>query len=442
MGLLWVTMVTVFPCVLIGFSWFKAGLSLTQVIACTIAAGCLLMVYALPAAHIGAISGRSYCSLIKGVFGKVGTSIVSFNLIWMFIAWYGLTSLFMAEGLEGLFHIELPLAVLAPLFAVLMAFNNFWGFKGVANFARYFAAPLLIVWVFYTLIKSVGATSPAVLTEPASCSPTLAFTIVANFVIGICVWGNEADYWRHGKAKLTHSGIPMAVALLIGVVIFPTTGWLVAHMTNITEMGPATAFMNNYSFGGIAILGALVLTASYFAANDSNLYGSSSALSQLAKLPHRAAVTLLTICGAIVAAVLSICGGAQALEKVASLNCVIMAMPTVILASEYFIVRKWLDIPFELNKITPDEDLPAIRTPAIAALLVGCCVGIATAGIIPVLEPLHVGLCSFQGWIAGLAVYIPMRWMEQRRDQIDSVILADARAMQPQLAVPVIEERK
>jgi purine-cytosine permease-like protein len=440
MGLLWVTMVTVFPCVLIGFTWFKSGLSLMQVIVGTLVGSALMLVYALPSAHIGAISGRSYCSLIKGVFGRVGNGIVSFNLIWMFIAWYGLTALFMAEGLEGLFHINLPLAVLAPVFAVLMALNNFWGFKGVANFARYFAAPMLLIWVLYTLCKSVSATSPAVIAESGTCSFPLALTIIANFVIGICVWGNEADYWRHGKAKLSHSGIPMSIALLIGVVIFPTTGWLVARMTGITENGAAVAFMNNYSFGGIALIGALVLTASYFAANDSNLYGSSSALAQLSKLPHKISVTILTICGAIVAGVLSSCGGAQALEKVASLNCVIMAMPTVILVSEYFIVRKWLDIPHELDTIVKDENLPAIRFPAIAALVFGSCVGVATAGIIPALEPIHVGLCSFQGWLAGLAVYVPLRWLEHRREMLDNRVLTNARSMHPQLAVRTISD--
>ena len=290
MGLLWVTMVTVFPCVLVGFSWFKSGLSLVQVIACTIIGSLMLLAYSLPAAHIGSVSGRSYCSLIKSVFGKFGNSIVSFNLIWMFIAWYGLAALFLAEGLEGLFQWKLPLAVLAPAFAVAMAFNNFWGFKGVANFARFFAAPMLIVWVFYTLTKVTVATSPAVFSEPSSCSFPLALSMVANFVIGICVWGNEADYWRHGKAKVSHSGVPMSTALLIGVIIFPITGWLVARMTGITENGAATAFMNDYSFGGVALIGAIVLTASYFAANDSNLFGSSSALSSLAKLPHRTSV--------------------------------------------------------------------------------------------------------------------------------------------------------
>ncbi|MBX9666141.1 MAG: cytosine permease [Candidatus Obscuribacterales bacterium] len=438
MGLLWITMVTSFPGVLVGFTWFKQGLSLTQVIVCTII-GCLLMLlYALPAAHIGSVSGQSYCSLVKGVFGTGGNKIVTFNLIWMFIAWYGLCSLFMAEGLEGLFRLPVPILVLAPIFAVVMAFNNFWGFKGVANFARFFAAPLLIVWVLYTFSKTISTIQPTVLTETGSASFPAALTLVTNFVIGFCVWGNEADYWRYGKAKLSNSAVPISTALMLGMFIFPVTGWLVARMTGITETAAATAFMNNYSFGGIAILGAIVLAASYFAANDCNLFGSSSALAQLVTMPHKSAVTILTICGAIVAAILSGCGCAQSLEKVASLNCVIMAMPTVILVAEYFLVRKLFGIKTDFSHVAKDSDLPGFRIPAVVALAVGCSVGIFTAGVIPGLESLHVGICSFQGWVAGLAVYIPLRWLEHRQDVLDNVILGEAsRAMQPQLAMQV-----
>ncbi len=42
MGLLWITMVTAFPSVLIGFQWYKEGLTLSQVIICT-ALSCLVL---------------------------------------------------------------------------------------------------------------------------------------------------------------------------------------------------------------------------------------------------------------------------------------------------------------------------------------------------------------------------------------------------------------
>ena len=440
MGLLWITMVTSFPGVLQGFLWFKSGLSFSQVLVCTVISSLIMLAYAWPASHIGSISGWSYGSLIKSVFGRAGSRIVAFNLIWMFIAWYGLCALFLAEGLEGMFHCTLPLVWVAPVLAVIMAFNNYWGFKGVANFARFFAAPLLIIWVSYCLIKTLNSISPDVLQEPATASFPMALSVVTNFVIGFAVWGNEADYWRYGKPQMRNSGIPISIALMIGMIVFPTTGFLVAHTTGITDYGKATAFMNDYSFGGIAILGALVIAASYFACNDSNLYGSSSALAHLSKMPHKKSVTILTICGAIVAGVLSSCGCAQALEKVASLNCVVMAMPTVLLAAEYFLVRKLLSIRSDFSRVADDEQLPLLKAPAVTALAVGCIVGIACAGVIPALEPLHVGICSLQGWFAGLAVYIPMRWWEHRQEQADSTILAEARNAVQQLVPQAVED--
>ena len=427
MGLLWITMTTFFPGVLVGFLWYKQGLSLSQVLICTTLSCLLMLAYAFPSGHLGALSGHSYGTLIRSVFGKLGNKIVSVNLVWVFIAWYGLCSLFLAENLQGIFHFDVPLVYLAPFLAFAMAFNNFWGFKGVANFARFFAAPLIILWVVYTLIKATGSCPASVWTEAGSCSFPAALTLVANFVIGVCVWGNEADYWRYGKPQKLNTLLPIAFALFVGQMVFPATGWLVARMSGITDYAKATSFMTDYSFGGIAILGGLVLSASYFAANDSNLYGSTNALSHLVNLPHRVGVTLLTIFGAMVAVSLSAIGCAESLEKVASLNCVVLAMPTVIVCTEYFIVHKLLGISLDFTKVTPDENLPTLRRSAIVALVVGCVVGIATAGVLPGFEALHLGICSLQGWLAGMAVYIPLRLLEERSDVVREAIPVDCR---------------
>ena len=114
MGLLWITMVTFFPGVLQGFVWYKEGLSFSQVVCFTILACILMLAYAIPSSYLGAKSGFSYGSLIRSVFGRLGNKIVSVNLVFMFIAWYGLCSLFLAENLEGLYHFKLSLTVLAP----------------------------------------------------------------------------------------------------------------------------------------------------------------------------------------------------------------------------------------------------------------------------------------------------------------------------------------
>ncbi len=425
MGLLWITMVTFFPGVLVGFLWFKEGLSFSQVLGFSILSCLLMLAYAIPSCHLGAKSGWSYGGLIRSVFGRWGNKIVAVNLVLMFIAWYGLCSLFLAENLHGLFHFNISMTLLAPMLAVAMAFNNFWGFKGVANFARYFAAPLLIVWVGYTFVKTIQTVPPEVFTEPGTSSGIAAFALVANFIIGVSVWGNEADYWRYGRQNVGSTLFPVGIALLIGQIVFPTTGWLVGRMTGITDYARATAFMNDYSFGGIAILGALVLSASYFAANDSNLYGSTNALNHLIKMPHRRAVALLTVLGATVAAILSGSGCAQALEKVASLNCVLLAMPTIIVIAEYFIVKNILKLEVDFSSLPGEDELPNFSRPAVYALVAGCMVGTATAGVVPGLEFLHVGICSVQGWLCAIAVYLIFRLRESRLEALAEVAITE-----------------
>lgn len=417
MGLLWITMVTFFPGVLVGFQWFKEGLGLQQVLVCTILACILILIYTIPAAHLAALTGRGYGQLNKQVFGKIGAALINFNLIWMSVVWYGLTALFLAEGLCGLFHFKVSVAMLSGILAVLMALNNFFGFKGIANFARYLAAPILVAWVFYTFTKVVPNCSITVLQEVPSHSFTFAMTTVASFVIGVAVWGNEADYWRYGKAKVANSAAPLIVALLIGQIVFPATGWLVAHMTGITDYAAATEFMSKYSFAGIPVIGALVLCASYFATNDSGLYASSTALENLFSFKHRTAVTILAMLGASVACGLSFCGGAKALESVASISSIVLPTPTVIVLTEWLLSSK---VFFRTKDFLQGRDCLAegkIFDVALITLVIALTFGVVTSGVIPGTAHLHVGICPLQTWILAVAIYVPLRVYRYRREQ-------------------------
>ena len=85
-----------------------------QVVGFTTISSLLMLAYAIPSSFLGAKSGWSYGTLIRSVFGRMGNKIVSINLVLMFIAWYGLCSLFLAENLEGLYHFELSLTILGP----------------------------------------------------------------------------------------------------------------------------------------------------------------------------------------------------------------------------------------------------------------------------------------------------------------------------------------
>lgn len=410
MALLWITMVTIFPCVLVGFEWYKQGFTLTQVLGCTTFSCVILLLYTVPTAQLAARSGKSYALLNKEVFGNVGATLLNLNLLWIFVAFYGLSAMLMAESTISIFHWPVALPLAAGVMAVLMAFNNFFGFRGIANFARYLAAPALILWVGYTFLKAVPSCPASLLAAHPQQSILAAMTTISTFVIGVAVWGNEADYWRYGKPRKRYAAGALTCALAVGQIIFPATGWMVAHMSGITEYGAATEFMNKFSFAGLPLLGAAVLFASYFAANDSNMFGMASALENLTSLSHRMAVIILATCGMIAGMALSYCGSAKAVEAIASVNCVLLPPPTVIVLTEWFISSRLLQGG---DRLAVDN---LSRWPAFTALALSVSVGLVTSGL-PGLEFLHVGIPALQCWLLAAFSYSGLRLFQIARER-------------------------
>ncbi len=414
MGLLWITMVTFFPAVLIGFQWYKDGLTLGQVLAGTAMGSLIILIYSVPAAYLGAKSGQTYGMLSRQVFGRWGSHLVSFNLLWVFVACYSVWAIFLANGLTGVLHLHIPMALLAAGLAILMAFNNFFGFTGISNFARFAAAPLLIGVVFYCFFKVLPTCPTSVVFATPTVSAYSSVISVAGIITGLAVWGNEADYWRYGKPNRWFAALPLALALCIGQVIFPATGWMLARMSGITEFAQATAYINDYAFGGLPWLAALVLLIVYCAANDSNMYGMINAVENVKRFSHNIVCGTLAVTCAGVSAWLSGSGMTKSLESLASLNCVVLPTVSVVMIAEFFIIRKIVSLKTDFDVVPPLASLPAVRWPGLVALVSGLVVGIATSGLIPGLESLHVGLCSVQAWLTALVVYIPLRLWECR----------------------------
>ncbi len=267
MGLLWLTMVASFPAVLAGFEWYRNGITLSQLAFCGATSIFLLMLYSVPACELGARTGLGYCTLGRIVFGRWGGALLTINLLWLFIAWYALTAVLMAQAVSNLFHWHISLVLLSVIFAFLMAFNNFFGFSGVANFARFMAAPVLIVWVLYVLCKALHDPVPVMGANLPHPSNMYALSITSSFIIGFAVWGNEQDYWRYSKPGVWRSAIPLLLSIAIGQIVFPLAGWFIARASGSTDYSSTLAFMSNYCFGGIAIVGLLILTADYFSTN-------------------------------------------------------------------------------------------------------------------------------------------------------------------------------
>jgi purine-cytosine permease-like protein len=413
MGLIWLSMVTGSPAVLAGFAWYDAGFSLRQVVICALVSCVILLIYTIPASDLGAKSGQSYSMLSVAVFGRLGSYLVRANVLWILLFWYGWIALFVADSLKGMYGISLSTALLGPLVAIVMATPNFFGFAGVANVSRFLSAPVLIIWIMYCFFKAANGLPPDGLSHRPHVELAVALPVISSFVIGFAIWGNEPDYWRYSRPNKLHSGIAVFVALMIGQVIFPTTGWLLARISGITESAAAFKFINEYSLGSLPFLGVLVLLADNGAGNDSNLFGLIAALRSLGSITHKTAVIVLALAGALVAAFLSAAGPVKSLEAVASLNCIFVPTPTVIMLAEWFLGRSKSGQDFFAN-IVPFDQLPFIRWPALIALLAGCSVGTLTAGVIPGTEACHIGISAVQAWLTALLVYVPLRQRETR----------------------------
>lgn len=427
LGLLWLTMVTGFPSVLAGVDWFRQGLTLPQVLVCCLASIGILMLYTVPACYLGADSGQTFPLLSRKLFGKVGSSLVSLNAAWISVLWYGLTAFFLANGLQGIFHIPIDTMWLSALLAVVMSFNNLFGFAGVANFAGYLAAPVLIIWVFITFFKATHECPAAVLHAVPHTSTVQALTTVSAFLVGYAAWGNEPDFWRYSKPKLILTMIPLAVSVFIGTFIFPVAGWMLAYISGITNYAAATAYMTSYAFGGVSILAAIVLFVTYCAQNDANLYTAINGIMNLKQVQRKRLACILTAISAVCAALLS--RSSHSFEDVASTSSTILPCPTVVMLAEWYLISRFTKIPPDFHVVADFATMPFIRWGAVVAVLSGSAVGLLTAGIIPGLERLHVGVCSLQAWLTTLLVYIVWRAVE----------LATRSATSQQQAVAVAE---
>ncbi|CAN5478382.1 hypothetical protein BH11CYA1_BH11CYA1_11940 [soil metagenome] len=417
MGLLWITMVTSYPTVLIGVEWYRNGFSLIQVLACTVFSAVIALVFCASSAQLGAITGRTYGHLNRSVFGRWGARMTTFNLIAIFLACYAFGALCMADAVSGLFSVPISIGVMAAAFSFLMCLNNLWGFSGVVNFAKYFAAPCLITWVAFTFMRAVIAYNTATTVLPVqhtSVSWTVALGAIASFVIGFSIWGNEADYWRHAKPGIKRTAIPLLVALCIGQIIFPITGWMVAQISQVTDTARATAFMNEFSFGGVALLALIVIGAQYFAAADSNLYAVVEAFDNLFKVKKKYIVFAYAFICALVAYWFSFSGVAKSIEVISTLNGILIPTGTTILLCEWSIAKLVSHRKCRIfDHLQEMHDLPALRIPAMLAFAIGCSVGVVTAGLIPALEHFHVGIGCINAWATAAVIYLPARLIEE-----------------------------
>lgn len=414
MGLLWITMVTGFPCVISGFEWAKSGITLYPLII-SLAISCFwLLIYSTGASYLGSLSGQTYTVMTRIVFGSWGSRIITIFVIIIASLWYSLTAVFLSTSLTGLFHINIGKAVLSFVLALAMAFNNLFGFKGITVFAGYLAAPTLVVWMCLVLIKIAPlAASEHLCSQAHGMSGLHTLGMVSSFVLGFGAWGNEADFWRFSKPKLLNILVPLGVAIIIGQFLFPLVGYKLGCLTQASNWGELTLAMKNYTLWGNSGLIAFVLSASYFAVNDSCLYGLTNAVQNIKDFSRQKIVLVVALVSAIVAYELS--SFKQAFEVVANISAAILPTASVILMAEWFIVAKFTNDFDDLKVVSQLDDLPKFKWQACLSLFIGYLVGLSGTSLNIANDSFGGGISAITGWIIAAIIYYLLRCFSLRQ---------------------------
>jgi len=410
---LWVTLQVSVAYMYTGYLARSQGLALGDMILAGVLGAIIIFLYGSLSANLGTFTGLTHTLLTRTIYGRAGSGFVSLLLIVMGMGWYGFQALFLALILQGLFGFDNNLvAILAAVFGFVMIANNLFGFRGVAAYARWVAAPLLLLWGFYALIKGFATVPGATLfSAPNVKEVTISVPVVMGLLIGGMAWGNEPDIFRYAKKARPFSLPTLFFGYLIGSLVFPVAGYLMAELANTTDFGAAMKYFVDFSLFGLVALGVIVFFVNQFALNDGNLYESINAMQNLFGWRRYYSVLILGVLGAVLAYVMAT---AQSVQNnffiVANISGIFVPCATTIMAVDYFIVpRLFPSLKRPSNKLTNWGDAALINPVAFVALLIALIVGAYTGGLIPGTAGFgttNIGLPTLQSWAVAAIVYL------------------------------------
>jgi len=408
LGLLWLAMQTAFPNLYLGYTAQQQGQSLSDLMLGAGVGIALLTVYGIFAALLGAHTGQAHPILTRTIFGRAGSAIVSLLLVIMGMGWYGFQAQYLAQVLIGLYDWQVSLIGLAIVFGLLMSVNNVFGFSGVTAFARYLAAPVVLFWALYAVIKGFDTNALQTLFAKPQVELQTSVLATATLVIGVATWGNEPDFWRFSKPQSRFIVLPMLVANAIGLLVFPIAGWIMGLLANTDDLGKAIHFITTYSLFGNFLLAGVIIFVSQVALNDSNLYEAVNATQNIFGWKRYYSVAMLAVIGTALSWAMSEGSTQSAFFIVAGIGATFVPCASVIMIADYFIVPRLFGIRRDFNRIPTWSQTAFANIPAIAALLLGCVVGIVCSipgSIIPNFG-LSLGLAPVQAWLVSFVSYL------------------------------------
>ena len=422
------SMQLVFGAVLVGYDARFQGLSFGRLIGAMAIAATAMTVYCIGSANVGAFVGQTHAVTTRGIFGWLGSGIVSLLLVIDGMGFYLFTVLFVITLFTALIGTLPAVSLLTALLALVMIFNNYFGFTGLQRFAQYVAVPVIVLWGLYAVIRAFVAGTSHLSAVPHTSSPQSTL-FVAGAMIGLSTWGNEPDIFRYSKpGRASWWNIPtLAIPYFLGAFLFPIMGYLVAALANNSNFAPSIRYFANFTLFGAAGVMMIVLLVNQWAVQDGNLYiainGAQNLLSWIPRWRRQYTVIGLGLAAAGLTYVLP--SLTRTFNIVTGIGAVTVPVASTIMALDVFVLPRLWGLNRPLHRVASWNELAIGNWPGIVALIAGTAVGAVTGGLIPGTSGFgvtYIGSPPIQAWATGAVVYLLLVWPMARRRNAGKVL--------------------
>lgn len=412
------SMQLVFGAVLVGYDARFEGLTLGRLIAAMAIAAAAMTVYCIGSANLGAVVGQTHAVTTRGVFGTLGSALVSLLLVIDGMGFYLFTVLFVITLGQALLGTIAAVSTVTAVLAFVMILNNYFGFSGLQRFAQFVAVPVVIIWGLYATIKAFTTVSGhALSTVPHTSSPSSLFFVVGAMV-GLSTWGNEPDVFRYAKqGRASWWNIPtLVIPYVLGSFLFPVMGYMIATLANQPDFAPSMKYFASFTLFGVGALMMIVLLVNQWAVQDGNLYiainGAQNLLSGISWWRRQYTVVGLGLAAAALTFILP--SLTKTFNIVTGIGAVTVPVASTIMVMDVFVVPRLFGLRRPLHRVATWQELAFANWPGIVALLAGTAVGAFTGGLVPGTSGFgktYIGFPPLQAWVTGAVVYLLLAWI-------------------------------
>ncbi|MEI7779660.1 MAG: cytosine permease [Actinomycetes bacterium] len=407
---LWVTLYAGFSYMALGSELYSFGYKLSQMLTVVLVSTVCYLAYSIPAAYLGAVKGQTHALMGRSVFGLTGSMIVSVFVLVAPLGWVGYQANTLAIMWNSLFNWT-PVLWLGVAIAVLGITNNVLGFTGITAFARWIAAPVTVVWVLWMVIKAFATTDSAVLHSSMPGTPVSPLTLGIIAALGFATYGNEPDLFRYAKPQMKATVPPLFFGLLVGQILFPLAGWILAARVQSPDFGKGFSEAVTFSLFGFSFLAFLLATATQVAVNDANYYESLNAGQNLfggwAKWRRFYTCIVIAIGGGFMA--WWVPQNSANFFRVTTWLAVSIPTATVIMYMDQLLLPKiFKGYDRNMSKVPAWDQVAKGNWPGIVSLLVAVCFGAYGSGVFPGQSgyPLDGwGIVPVEAWIIAAVLY-------------------------------------